>query len=186
MSDSSPINLWSQIPYLERDATLEGPSRNLAGEYAALADDLVVKSESVLPLIGAPDIQLKTSSRPLTSTRATGLDPISQTSQVHVRTSNQNPEASGLGPGAAIWRRSGGSGGAPTVWKQGEMTSFLEGINLPSGWTYAVAFAALGWAIASETASLKSKALLWGAAAGGVAFLAVRKAQAAAPPVGPE
>jgi hypothetical protein len=129
MSDQSPLVLWQSIPNLERDATLMGPTRNLAGEYQALAGDLVVKSESVLPLIGRPDIQLKTTMRPLTSTTSHGLDPIAQTSSVSIRNSNQNPAAAGVGPGGAIWRN-GGSSGAPVIWKQGERVSFLDGLPI--------------------------------------------------------
>ncbi len=129
MSDQSPLVIWQQIPYLDRDATLMGPTRNLAADNVELRKELVVKSESVLPLIGTPDIQLKTTMRPLTTTTSHGLDPIAQTSSVTIRNSNQNPAAAGVGPGGAIWRN-GGSSGAPVIWKQGERISFLDGLPI--------------------------------------------------------
>lgn len=144
MSDSSPLTVWSSLPYLERDATLMGPSRNLAADFAALRSDLVVKSESVLPLIGTPDIQLRTNVRPLTTSMSHGLDPISMTSHVSVRDSNQNPAAAGEGRGGAVWRNGGSSDGR-TIWEQGERVSFLDGISMTPS-TIGVA-AAIGLAI---------------------------------------
>jgi hypothetical protein len=131
---------WSQIPYMDRDATLMGPSRDMDALNAQTRGQLAVKSDSVLPLTSGATVQLKTNVRPLTASGdSRGLDPVDLDPCVLVRSSNQNPAAEGHATrSGAIWRNSGSSSGARPWFDQCGMgtRSFLDGLNVTPSTLY--------------------------------------------------
>lgn len=149
MSDAVPMSFWNQIPYMDRDATLMGPSRDMHAQGDALRSDLGVKSNTILPIGGTSTVQLKTSMRPMTSSSdSRGLDPNDQDPRILVRNSNQNPAAAGEGSGGAVWKNAGSSSGSrPWYNQEGPgARGFLEGLNITPPTLYtAMALGLVAW-----------------------------------------